>query len=345
MAYLTGTVSTISQFVAAIHNAAVSNGWTSHRFTTLESIIQSPLGDYFAMRLSQGGPDNTGGASNSIGLGFGFYVYAPTSFNNAFSAFQQPGYFLNNAAAGHWWRTETTGPYVSYHIFISDGYLHAILEYKTKYYAHLHLGRLTKLGMAENGGQYVQTHNQVNTYTPMSGSGYPWTNYGYGSTLGNQIAAPDVFNISSFGTSGVIGSNNVLLLSNFEGRAGRWAYPPAGYFDPALSVNSPGFLGLGSGHMSGLPDVARLLSSNNEMTGETLLVPAKVYMRGAQNRIRFVGEVQDTAYCDMSSLEPAGQFFLGTEEWRVFPLSHFNPNDAGANSSSGTVGIAHKVVL
>lgn len=345
MAYITGTVSTISQFQAAIHNAAVSNGWTSHRFTTLEAIIQSPLGDYFAMRLAQGTVDNTGGASNSIGLGFGFYVYAPTAFNNAFTAFQQPGYSLTNPASGHWWRVENTGPYVSYHIFVGNGYLHAILEYKSKYYAHFHIGRLGKLGMAENGGQYVQTHNNSNLYTPMSNTGFPWGMYGYGATLGNQLAAPDVFNISSFGSNAVIGGYNVLLLSDFEGRAGRWAYPSAGYFDPALSIDSPGFLALGSGHMSGLPDVARLLSSNNEMTGETLLVPPKVYMRGAQNRIRLVGEVPDTAYCDMTSLEPAGQFFLGTEEWRVFPLSHFNPNDVGANSSSGSVGIAHKVVL
>lgn len=338
MAYATGIVSTMSQFRDAIRAIALEAGWTALRNTGNELIMSNPEGDYWALRMAAGVSDRpTNG--EYIEAGLGFYLYAPTGYTSGNTAFQQPGYGGSAAGHGNFWAVDNTGPYVRYYAFATQQYIHAVLEYRPGFYAHFQVGRLDKRGLTYGGGQYLQSH-YPDFRAPADGSGLtgfrsdgrPWAT----PTGGSEPAAlrPNFTSIAQRG---------VLFVNDFEGRDGRWAYMSAG---TQVYANAPaGYFSFGSGLLGDHPDMSLLQASCNEMTGDMLLVPPRIYLRGAQNRLYPMGEVPDIAYCDMRGVEPASIKTLGAEEWMVFPLSNYNPNNRSVASSSWTQGVAYKVVL
>ena len=340
MAYYTGPVSTISQFLGSLASALNTEGWTIHRNITTELIFRSPAGKVWALRLAQGSSDGSGGYDNVIPNGSGLYIYAPTSYAAGSPAHQQPNATFVAPSRGHWHRVPNAGPYVRYHFFIGNTHVHAVLEHSIGMFAHMHLGELDKRGLTYTGGQYVQA-NGDSSNTLWSSTGKPWAQHGYSSTNGQTFAGATQFTLTG---SNPIGPNGCVFLNDFEGRPGRWAFAAAGVFDPSYSVDSPGYVSLGSGILSGHPDVGQLLASANDATGDMILVPPTVYMRGAQQRIYLLGEVPEIAYCDMIGGVPGMTVFFGLEEWMVFPLSRYDPTDGTATNSSATQAIAYKVV-
>lgn len=340
MAYYTSPVSTIGQFLGSLASALATEGWTIHRNTTTELIFTSPAGKVWALRVAQGSVDDSGGPGNYIQSGRGFYIYAPTGFSGAGQAHQQPNATVAAPSRGHWHQMPHAGPYVRYYFFIGNTHVHAVLEHSIGMFAHLHLGELDKRGLTYTGGQYVQANGDSGN-TLWTATGKPWAQYGYSATNGQALAGANQFNL--VGTT-PIGNNGCVFLNDFEGRSGRWAFAAAGVLDPISTVDSPGYVSLGSGIMSGHPDVGQLLASANDATGDMILVPPTVYMRGAQQRLYPLGEVPEIAYCDMLGGVPGMTVFFGLEEWMVFPLSRYDPTDGSADKSSATQAIAYKVV-
>ncbi|ALT58005.1 structural protein [Pseudomonas phage SM1] len=305
MAYQTGPVSTISELIDTMVNFAAANGWTKDTISGGGNgwALHSASGGYWSFRYGQGptvDAENGNPFGQAIAQNQGFYVYNNTGFNAALPAHRQPGWSASNyPAAGGWFDLKQAGPYTTYWLFVTEQYVHLVVEVQSKVYAHFGIGTLDKRGSSYGGGFYTQHHKL--SYNPSSSEGnglsdaatqYVWDSF---RSVNNSRCQVDI-------RDGEIAGRELL-----------------GVYTNNAGAGDRGWSALGHGSDTYHPDDSYLDASANQMTGETVLIPNRVYMIGNQSRLRPLGEVADFAFCDMSFCSPAQVQIYGSEEWIVFP--------------------------
>jgi len=154
MAYFTGTANNPADLLLKLKSHATSIGWITDRSSADEWCCHNSSG-YWSIKAFTGWLELGGN----------------TGFNNAQTWDKQPGTSIATPN-GYRYATVfslTNGPFVAYHLFATEDYLHAVIEVASGKFRHIAIGALDKRGALYNGGQYVSStfrqNNNVNNST------------------------------------------------------------------------------------------------------------------------------------------------------------------------------------
>ncbi len=104
-------------------------------------------------------------------------------------------------------------------------------------------------------------------------------------------------------------------------------------------------LGLGNGRYTQHPDNMLVVASANAFTGDTVLVPNRILVRGSSNRRWYLGETLDFAIVSMAYCDPEQILTYGSEECLVLPC--FMKGNIGTTTpvrtGSGDTGYAFRL--
>jgi len=206
------------------------------------------------------------------------------------------------------------GPFPTVHLFTDNPstYVHVVVEITSGVYKHLLFGPLQKYGVWVGGGYYACTSWSTNVNfidSPSSTTHHvPFDNVGLGE--------------ENWTVHYVNGSDNWItptenVLNGVQRRMGRGSF--RGGFGQSFAnipeTSFSGFVGLAPVHVqavrqSDTPDTTRL-----------------------------VGKVPDFRAVNIQNLFPGNSYFIGADEWVVFPL--VAKNGAVDQFNSGTAGCAY----
>jgi len=295
MAYFTGTANTPADLLLKLKSHAESIGWITDRSSANEWCCHNDDGFWSIKAFN-----------NYLNL------FGNTGFNSSKAYDKQPGSSGDNKQYQNHKGTRcnlASSPFVAYHLFATEDYLHLVTEIASGQFRPLFIGTLDKRGAVYEGGQYVCGYYQA------SNRRY----YSFDGAINGYQEYPSLIRVDAQ-----------------DGEPSPYWLPFDRYY-----VNHTA-IGLGNGYLSSSHPSALLVeTSANRLTGGTLLIPCTIYTVGAENRTRMIGEVPDFRVCRMDYLSPGDTVIVGSETWRVFPPVERTAND---NQGSGMVGYAYKVV-
>lgn len=211
------------------------------------------------------------------------------------------------------------GPYTSYHFFTDHAtaatYTHCVVEYATGLYRHFGFGNLSKLG-DWTGGEYCYGH--------------------FWSDNNNDRDNPlDVLHAVPFDSVGTSNSDRYptmrcVGLPN-QDASSKYGVMWGEGIDTSVSANA-GTDGNGDPRVhlvGGMRDGPVMNSfgglSTNPVNGQVLLVPLMVWYcdntTSSPQNVYPLGFAPDIAYVNMKNLTPGAAYTVGSQSWRVFPLT------------------------
>lgn len=198
-------------------------------------------------------------------------------------------------------------------------FLAIVVEYGFNSYRHLYLGNLVKAS-AFTGGEVISGCQPLNSNS--SGS-FPLS-YGIAQYLFSAFKSPAVVAANSGGAN----VNHVSNLTQWRKFYADPGYPWFGNFDGSEAIGgfnddvNDGYIARGRNSFAGVQLLTPInLYAAMPITGDTLFSPL-----GYPAGVRAV---------NMQDLEPAGEFVIGSQTWKVFPAFAKDTATTVAKSTSG----------
>lgn len=333
MAYSTGVATSQQDLLNQLSTFAVANGWTQDYFDTTNKWFGLHKGTVF-VQYRWDAVASTG----SIG------VYQSLSFT---STGTQPGAHGNDSGSGVTGTGAVTtgrrisnignGPFTSHFFFTDAGstYIHCVLEYAPGQYRHFGFGTIAKEG-SWTGGEYVNGHvwsttnpNQGSVSAQGDSGHFPPFDNGGQSTTGSKLS-------------------NTIHIESMPGQAasGKWA----AFASQSNTLNGNDTAGIArAGVMGGMRNnylcqaVGWLRASL--INGYIPLIPLPVIYLVNTAPIDWypIGFAPDIRMIQMANINPAAEFTVGADTWKVFPLVR-KANLQNNQEESRNCGIAYKKI-
>lgn len=229
---------------------------------------------------------------------------------------------VNNGGVSSRGLQQFVGPYPTLYLFsnATADYVHCVLEVQTGVFLHLHFGNLIHFGTWTGGGYYSCT---------------VW-NLG-DNTQGNPISIP-----GSNSHTAPFDNQPTFVFDwtvHYEQGADHWI-APSGDTTQGGVIRRQGRGSVRGGFGRAFKNITESLFSGLIPLAPILI--GKVQQADTPPTIRFIGEVPDFRMINMTNLAPADEFSIGSDTWKVFPLS--SKNGAVHSVNSGVAGFAYKKI-
>lgn len=317
MAYFTGAADNLTDLLGKIRVAAEASGWVTDRYTQgVEWFVRNAdASSFFALRIRQNGsPDNNYANYDCI------FITGSTAYDPNKSYLDQPGSNMTKQFYGPItkFRPYLIGPFTRYHVFTTQYYIHVILEVMAGTYCYMLIGDLDKDETVYQGGQYIGGHYYNND---------PTLDFG---TSSDQNGINSSIRMFPFDNAYPYYSNSFVRTGAIDDMAADYwgACAHAGGYGQGKLVT------MGAGGQDH-PNAGLLYASYNSLNDSTLLVPATMFVVGAQGRLRYIGKMRDFAYCQITGLAPGDTVKYGNEEWVVFPPYRVGTNGQRTSLDQG----------
>lgn len=321
MAYETGTASSQQDLLDKLKTFAVAQGWTQDEFDTTNKRLSIHKGTVFVQFRWD--------AADSIA------IYHSLGFTGG----NAPGNHPNDSGNG---LTGTgtinaqrrisaigNGPYPAYYFFAGTNYIHVVLEFVAGRYRHASFGELIKTGVW-TGGEYAAGFHWGSLAAQVDdlGNVVHYALVDWRNNADNLLAC--TVHAEGFPGQAVGGKWGVVINSNTTGndRAGVLRLTLIGGVREGFLQNALGWL------------------RANPANGFIPMIPLEIYYRRAltpEHWFKF-GYVPDIKQVNMFFLNPAEEFTVGADVWKVFPWARkqFLQNDT---EESGSMAFAYKKVV
>jgi hypothetical protein len=288
--YATGAPTSLADFLNSLATFATSAGWTVDHNAVYTS------GDYWlAVHKNACYLDYFVPTTNDRIQLYGATGYSGASAYNA-QAGTSPSYSLMMPAPA--------GPFTAYHFFSTNtggiDYLHALLEYSSGNFLHIHGGCLSPVGGLSNLIYTAGTH-----WSGLAG--------GLSSSDGGPGGASNWTPFTAENPAGA-GQWCFQLLATIDSVT-RWFYPGAA--SPARAI---GAIRSGSRNVHAF---ARIPNTFNQLAP---LIPLSLYLeRAAGNIYSYVGDVIDMRFFNIANNAAKDEITIGADTWKVFPVISKQP--------------------
>jgi hypothetical protein len=313
--YATGTPTSLSDFLNSLNTFAVSAGWTSD-FNGVAHF--SGASDYYlavhkdSCYLGYYVP-NTAASPGTLTL----QLWGATGYAGSTIPSAQAGASTNPALMF----PPPAGPYSAYHFFSTAtsgvDYLHALLEYSSGNFLHIHGGCLNPIGGATPA-----------TYT----TGTRWSALSAGNS--SSDGGPNVGNFTPFSAENASGSGQGWQL--FQVRAtvdsvARWFWP--GNASPARAIGAV---------RSGSKNVHAFAREPNTLNQLVPFIPLSLYLERAAGQIySYIGDVIDMRWLNLANNQAKDEITIGSDTWKVFPVISKQPIGS-ATAATANYGFAFR---
>lgn len=334
MAYQESTPVSVSDILNIISTFAVGLGWTEARNNTFTSGSTTRR----ILSLSRSGFDHVHvfGVLNASDYSQ-IYTQRSVTINNALDAVAQP-----NRSKYSQTNLLSNGPYMKLYLFGEGGanpYVHCVIEHAAGRYRHFGFGELVKKGTWTGGGyaygQYIL--QQANSSTP----GIP--------NNGNHLQP---FSMASNSSTTIAYYNGGLRCDECDATANGLA----GIDDRYLDYNNLASRKVGTGFVAqqtatDFPYVQDAMGcqvvGRSDYNQRTHLLRLSHFVSRASGYRTYIGEPPALRAIDMTAFSATEEFVLGSDTWKVFPLTRKGDvDDAGSNNeSSGAYALAYKKVV
>lgn len=354
MAYSTGSGGNVGALFAAIRDFAVAQGWTKSGEGTsatggylfLEKGVCHMSAQYYTNWTSNNAYDDNG---NQITVNnYGLRAVVNSSINPALTTYWgHPGYPLaGELNLDNYYATtvkDLTGPLVAWHLFsdVDGNYIHAAINTQADRWVHFGFGNADKGAMTHSGAAYVTGTN--NPWFRDSNNSDPTNENAYTYNMPRHHNAPfagtdsiyyipdaltaDFYPFAAMnrwnGTDHVCIVNSTLITYNKP-----QLFPSTGFgsamLDATIAANTPSWSG--QLPMHGSPLLVRLYDSS---------------------KYCIVGMFPDVRLLNMEGLLPGSEITLGTDTWKVFPITRQNSWSATGTltMTSGQYAVAYKKIV
>lgn len=294
MAYVTGSALTLQEFITAVKNAAVAQGWSVQKNLEINAevwlCLKSPAGSYFHLVLKTtalGGVSYDGSQPPLLMLNCSPSFSDGATVAGAFAQSAQANTGSVNAACA---ASEVRAPIQKFHIFARPNYIYCAINVFGNDFRHLVFGHGDKFG-AYTGGEFLGA-----TYVAGSNS-YPRAlfEYTYQGTNSNS------FCYARAEADGTIWrknaeSNATHLRSSFD-RNGRGHY------------------------LTGL-------------NGESALMPYIIEISRTNKKYSPVMTIPDIAIVEGRNFTAENEVTYGSDRWVLFPAISKNATTQALNSGN-----------
>jgi len=284
--YATGTPTSLSDFLNSLATFAASAGWTvDHNgvYTSGDYWLAVHLGSVY---LDYYMPPPVSGANTVIQL------FGATGYSGASAPGAQAGSSVNSSNLA----PAPPGPFTAYHFFSTSGgpaYLHALLEYSSNNFLHVHGGALNAVG-----GASPATYTAATQWSALAGGSSSVD----GGGLGN-------FTPFSAEASSGSGYRQFQILATVDA-VQRWFYP-----DAATPRRAVGAVKRGSRNVHAF---AREPNTLNQLVP---FIPLSLYLeRLAGGIYSYVGDVYDMRWMNLANNQAKDEITVGADTWKVFPV-------------------------
>lgn len=287
-----------------------------------QDLIQNKLAA-FAAALGWSVQNCTTGLNFSIGSQYyGIYwttnsvlLRAATGYSGAAAYNAQPG---AAPSADCTININAVGPYLAYHFFGTNQYLHVAIESTSGVFSHFFIGQLQKAGAFTGGFYCTGTNwNYTTSYSNSPESAY----HDYGFDRGNTQSA-----------------NYSVLRADIDAKTNNWMR-----FNPTSSWN--GNYARGGVRVSSMSDSGfdTGVINYNQLTP---LWPIHLFVDRPSSFYSYAGVVQDLRIINMQNYAAGDQITIGSDNYLVFPCKQKTTvtGDGTTNPSSGNYGWAFRIV-
>ena len=315
MAYETGSSTGPHDILDKIRSFALADGWTINRYDT------SPAGDsarnelclskgtaYFNLASFQGSSDViiNGGVSPNSNNYFGVVMNGSDGYSGGSPWDQQVGHPEYPAVTTNRQRHVHifgAGGYPTYHLFSPNANcIYLEVEVEPSIYQRLGFGSLDNFGSPAGDGRffYATTNSSADSFT---------TSY-----YNNGTDSPNFsFEMVPFRSAYFTGSPTDLNSASFV----RAAFDS---FDGwAQTGRSPSATFTGAAAQGGVHEIIIRETSPSPLNGLGVLTPVIVSYNANDEFLMPIGVLPGIRYMDMSLYQPAEEFSLGSDTWKVFP--------------------------
>jgi hypothetical protein len=318
MAYSTGSATSQADLMSQLATFAVAQGWTQDILSTTNRWLALNNGSvYVQFRW-----DLTNAIAVFQSLGFTGTGTAPGNQTGDSGVGAVDASAPYDAAITTQRRVQVgNGPYVSHHFF-TDGttkYIHCVLEYSSGLYRHFGFGTIDKKG-TWTGGEYAYGHRWAvgaNSDNPRVG--------GTGTANSGQNVMFD--SLGGAGTS--TDANEAGCTMHMEGITGQPAGSKWGMFLAQSTTLGNDTAGNARFRLSGggrggvyLHDFGFFRASL--LNGYVPLNPIPIWWINttpSPQAAMLLGFVADIRMCNIGNINPAQEFTVGADTWKVFPMT------------------------
>lgn len=308
--YATGTPTSLSDFLNSLATFAASAGWT------VDSNGAGGSTYYLAVHknncyLGYFVP-NTAAVPPALQLQlWGATGYAGSTLPSAQAGASPQAVLMSPPPAG---------PYNAYHFFSTNtggvDYLHALLEYSSGNFLHIHGGCLNPVGGATPATYIAGT--QWSSITGLSSS----SDAGPAAGAGNYTP----FSAEQGGT----GYRLFQLRATVDSTA-RWFYP--GNASPGRAI------GAVRASSKNVHAFARAPNTFNQLTP---FIPLSLFVeRAAGNIYSYLGDVIDMRWVNLANYQAKDEITIGSDTWKVFPVISKQPFGS-ATAATNNYGFAFR---
>lgn len=280
---------------------------------------------------------DTGGAANQLFLfsGLGAYssgIEGSLNGDDGLGSLYTTANVNSSPTNGFLFRgfQKLAGPYPNLYMFSNSAgdYVHIVLEWATGKFRHMTFGKISQFGTWPGGnGSYF-----CGTY---------WDQGGLGQGGQEPIAsANSAVHALPFQNGPAEDSFMLDWTLNYSNGTDNWIGPVEGTFGTVVRRRG----------RSSVRGGANRIYKNIQESLFTGLIPLGPIIVGAEKlsdtpvTIRFIGQVPDMRTINIDHLAPAGEFAIGSDTWKVFPLSSKNPPSVGDQENSLFAGLAYKKI-
>lgn len=220
------------------------------------------------------------------------------------------------------------GPFPNLYMFsnVSGDYVHVVLEWSTGKFRHMLFGKLTQFGTWPGGnGSYF--------------GGSTWSQSGLGnSVIGGAINQPNSTTHTLPFDNHISNNPPTEWSCNYSNGTDVWISPTEGLLGAVQHRQGRGSIRGGANRMY----------KNIQESLFTSLIPLAPVVLGAVKlsdtppTIRFIGQVPDFRMINVNHLAPAGEFTIGSDTWKCFPLA--SKGQTTGQESSNFAGVAYKKI-
>lgn len=319
MAYETSNSTTVNGLLEAFKNFALAQGWTIDTFedvdTSFKWLALHKGTAYFNLITD----DDVSGEIKIRGA---------TGYAGGNSYDTQPG--MRTDTYWSWTNDLDATPYVAYHFFAGDDFVHAVVEVASGRYVHFGIGTLDKAGVYD-GGEYVFGLKWYLNHTTISGDGdsgshsYP------------------------FGAEGVASCSQVRFTENDLSGTDTyrdWASLSGAPYSATTSLVAAGFSRFQSQGNSHSFWYWLMQRSPNYFNGVSPLLPITIACGRTNNLVSVLGAPKEMRMLRIDNLQPGQELTLGSDIWMIFPVKQKGEAiPSNTTPFSKYYGIAYKKVV
>jgi hypothetical protein len=211
------------------------------------------------------------------------------------------------------------GPFPTAFIFTDDPstYCHVAVEVEAGKYRHINFGNMRKFGTWTGGAYYAMTDWSQST---------------------NQIDVPNSATHATPFDSG--GGSSIQTTFYYNDGVTTWRCATPATLNSVVRLTGAGSTRGGFGKVFRIP-------TETPFSGLVALAPITFWsttVADTPDTVRCMGQIKDIATLNIANFEPGESYFIGSDEWIVFPMAaKHNPADRNDVENSGYYGIGYLV--